>query len=72
METNKKFEIADLIEDPATRLDLYLDLLREKAGNRAVLRNQIAQFSTPYIKKIYEEYCMEEECLMQKIRDLKL
>lgn len=66
-----RFEIIEQIENPNTRLDLYLDLLREMGGNIAVLRNQFSQYWIPAMREQYEKYWNDTEYIMQKIRDLK-
>lgn len=66
-----RFEIIEQIESPNTRLDLYLDILREIGGNIAILRNQFAQYWIPAMHEQYERYWNDTEYIMQKIRDLK-
>lgn len=46
-----RFEIIEQIESLDTRLDLYLDLLREIGGNIAIIRNQSSQYWIPTMQK---------------------
>ena len=71
MEMNR-FEYVNQIEDAKTRLDVWLDLLRELSGNIATTRNQFALYWLPAMGEALERHIIDSEYIMQQIRDIKL